>query len=114
MNIEEPRFHALVDIREKACTVKRLKWRSPAWQKRNLKIDKHPALRLFVVGQATTFLKAASEEAFWDLPLDFLQRLAALCPLFDPPNTDDLALYLYEFILYNLRRGENETVSRFF
>jgi hypothetical protein len=79
LDVSEPAYKAVIDLDSvEAC---RLKWRSLAWQRRHAAglACLPPALRMFVTCKGT-LKEIAAREAFWDMPIDCLQRLREWMP----------------------------------
>jgi hypothetical protein len=74
---EQPLFKAVVDVKSPHARAYSMKFRSPMWQMvriKNCKMD--PAVRLFADGAEASLLEIAAQEAFYNLGISFLSRLA--------------------------------------
>ena len=110
LDVSELAYKAVIDLDSvEAC---RLKWRSLAWQRRRAAglACLPPALRMFVFGNGT-LKEIAAREAFWDMPIDCLQKLREWMPGDFGAASDNVPQLVFHMIKRVLKCSDMEAVE---
>ena len=110
LDVSELSYKAVIDLDSvEAC---RLKWRSLAWQRRHAAglACLPPAIRMFVTCKGT-LKEIAAREAFWDMPIDCLQKLREWMPGDFGAASDNVAQLVFDMVKRVLKCSDMEAVE---